>query len=96
MNPIMSLLPNDLIMKIIRTADGGRVAHKKKLLPMLQTSLLQDESWGYILNGFSVYLEEADSCHYIDDLAAFRCDRREHYDTDEEYMDMVRNPADYC
>ena len=96
MNPIMSLLPNDLIMKIIRTADGGRVAHKKKLLPMLQTSLLKDESWGYILNGFSVYLEEADSCHYIDDLAAFRCDRREHYDTDEEYMHMVRNPEEYC
>ena len=44
MDSIMSLLPNDIIMQIIRTADGGRVSHKKKLLPMLQESLLQDES----------------------------------------------------
>jgi hypothetical protein len=49
-----------------------------------------------MLDGFSVYLEDADSCHYIDDLAAFRCDRREHYDSDEEYMHMVRNPEEYC
>ena len=27
----MSLLPNDLIMKIIREADGGKNTHKRKM-----------------------------------------------------------------
>ena len=90
MNPIMSLLPNDLIMKIIRTADGGRVAHKKKLLPMLQRELLEDESWGCLKDIFSLGVMD------LDDRAAFMCDRREHYDSDEEYMHMVRNPEEYC
>ena len=31
MNNLMSLLPNDLIMKIIREADGGMNTHKRKM-----------------------------------------------------------------
>lgn len=31
MNNIMTLLPNDLIMKIIREADGGKYIHKEKM-----------------------------------------------------------------
>ena len=91
MDNIMSLLPNDIIMQIIRTADGGRNTHKKKLLPMLQRELQEDESWGCLKNVFSVGAQLE-----FDDLAAFMCDRREHYDSDEEYMHMVRNPEEYC
>jgi hypothetical protein len=95
MDSIMSLLPNDIIMQIIRTADGGRVSHKKKLLPMLQESLLQDHSWMYMQNGCRVNLKGDDKFYYVDDLSAFEMDRREHYDSDEEYMDMVRNREEY-
>jgi hypothetical protein len=31
MNPIMSLLPNDIIMNIIQIADGGLHTHKKNM-----------------------------------------------------------------
>jgi hypothetical protein len=31
----MENLPNDIIMRIIREADGGRYTHKKKFTPIL-------------------------------------------------------------
>jgi len=42
MDPIMSQLPNNLIMNIIRMADGGLSAHKKKFIPILNGNLKRD------------------------------------------------------
>lgn len=83
----MSLLPNDLIMLIIRDADGGRTSHKRKLLPLLKDVIVEDDMWG-LTRTTNI---ECD----IDDLAAFNCDRRHHHESDEAYMDVIRNPEEY-
>jgi len=84
---IMSLLPNDLIMRIIREADGGRYFHQQKYGPVLQDVLTSPDVLDLQI------IETHD--HYLDDLAAYLCDRRHQYESDEDYMDMVRNPEDY-
>ena len=84
----MSLLPNDIIMQIIRTADGGRITHKEKYGPVLK-GIVEDQGW---LDFRPIDTPD----HYLDDLAAFLCDRRHQYESDEEYMHMVRNPEEYC
>jgi len=84
---IMSLLPNDVIMRIIREADGGRYFHQNKYGPVLK-DILEDTGW-YDLR--DIYTHD----HYLDDLAAHLCDRRHHYTSDEDYMDAIRNPEDY-
>ena len=87
MNSIMSQLPNDLILKIIREADGGRISHKRKYHQVLEDVLTSPDVLDLQI------VETYD--HYLDDLAAFLCDRRHQYESDEDYMDMVRNPDDY-
>ena len=96
MNPIMSLLPNDLIMKIIRTADGGRITHKKNMKPIFrvlcaESSYCEDSLWCRFCTN-EIYGENGH--FFMDDLSAMLCDRREYFESDEEYMDMVRNPGD--
>jgi len=87
MDPIMSLLPNDLIMRIIREADGGRCSHRNKYGPVLK-DVLEDTGWQDFQR-----IDTLD--HYLDDLAAHLCDRRHQYTSDEDYMDAIRNPEDY-
>jgi hypothetical protein len=89
MDPIMSLLPNHLIMRIIREADGGRCSHKQKYGPVLQDVLTSPDVLDLQI------IDGPNYDHYLDDLAAYLCDRRHQYTSDEDYMDMVRNPEDY-
>ena len=88
MDPIMSLLPNDLIMRIIRDADGGRTSHKRKLLPLLKDVIVEDDMWGLLA---CIDIET----DYMDELAALGCHRRHHFHNDEAYMDVIRNPEEY-
>ena len=90
MNSIMSQLPNDLILKIIRKADGGRIAHTKKMgLIFDEIFENQENLWGNLKEVYGL------GDPFMDDLAAFQCDRREHYESDEDYLNMLRNPDDY-
>tara|TARA_R110001583_G_scaffold14543_1_gene60514 strand:+ start:311 stop:592 length:282 start_codon:yes stop_codon:yes gene_type:complete len=87
---IMSLLPNDIILKIIREADGGRISHKRKM-GLIFDEIFENE--GNLWCNLNEVYGLGDP--FMDDLAAFFCDRRENYESDEDYMDMVRNPDDY-
>ncbi len=92
MDPIMSLLPNDLIIRIIRKADGGRTSHERKLLPLLKDVIVE----GSLVGGMWGLTRTTNISMDIDDLTAFNCDRRHHHDSDEAYMDVIRNPEEYC
>ncbi len=73
--PEFSQLPNDLIMKIIRMADGGRKAHEKQFAEvMLDISDSRRYADEYIENNYGIY------SNYFDDA----CEA-----DDEEWFDML-------
>jgi hypothetical protein len=55
----MENLPNDIIMRIIKEADGGIYTHKKKFIPIITEIKMDGVNYRIMLNDQDVDEEDA-------------------------------------